>query len=287
MSSWKRSTPFLVISLIGTCLSGARAHGALINFNTPGDLASNFFISDPAPFPFAEMDAVGVGTPASRALSVTGTTDHGATLNTSSFTFGTPGSQASVSIFFHTAPTLGSTGEDRVLELNLVSANNSDVTAAHTGIGAKIEFPPTDGVDDIRIEFRRNNSDVAGSDISGPFDVKTNTWYKATFTATNAGTASPIAATMVLDEYSADGTSLVTANVLNHAFAIPAEAALTADAEVWGAFRVRNGTRLYDALDNFEVTQGVVPEPAAMTLTLCGLIILTARRTRPGLLRQR
>src|SRR5687768_2611202 len=75
MSSWKRSAPFLVIALIGTCLSGASARGALINFNTPGDLAGNFFISDPAPFPFAEMDAVGVGTPASRALGVTGITD--------------------------------------------------------------------------------------------------------------------------------------------------------------------------------------------------------------------
>ncbi len=245
----------------------AAAHGALIDFNTAGDLANNFFISDP-PAPFAEADSVGIGTPASRGLSVTGTTDNGSTLNTSSMQFGSLGAQASVSMFFRTASTLGTTGEDRILELNLVSASNSDVTAAHTGIGAKIEFPPTDGVDDVRIEFRRNNSDVAGSDISGPFDIKADTWYKATFSATNAGTASPIAAAMVLDEYSADGTSLVAANVLSHAFAIPAEATLTADSDVFGAFRVRNGTRLLSSLDNFGTAQLVVPEPGAMLLAL-------------------
>jgi hypothetical protein len=272
-----------MLTCVAAGLAGfsSAAHGALIDFNTAGDLANNFFISDPAPFPYAETDGVGVGNPASRGLSVTGTTDHGATLNTSNFTFGSPGATVSVSMFFHTAATLGTTGEDRVFELNLVSANNSDVTAAHTGIGAKIEFPPTDGVDDIRIEFRRNNSDVAGSDISGPFDVKTNSWYKATFTATNAGTALPIPATMVLDEYSADGTSLVMPNVLTHAFAIPAEAVLTADAEVFGAFRVRNATRLYNALDNFEVLQLVVPEPGTMSLAIAvalGMAFSSCRR---------
>ncbi|HJQ81129.1 MAG TPA: PEP-CTERM sorting domain-containing protein [Lacipirellulaceae bacterium] len=257
------------------------AHGALIDFNTAGDLANNFFISDPAPFPYAETDGVGVGNPASRGLSVTGTTDHGATLNTSSYTFGSPGAKVSVSMFFHTAATLGTTGEDRVFELNLVSANNSDVTAAHTGIGGKIEFPPTDGVDDIRVEFRRNNSDVAGSDVNGPFDVKTNTWYKATFTATNNGTASVIPATMVLDEYNADGTSVVAANVFSHSFDIPAEATLTADTEVFGAFRVRNATRLYNALDNFEVLQLVVPEPGTISLAIAvalGLSFSSRRR---------
>ncbi len=269
-----------LLSFVATCLASwsTVAQGAMIDFNTADDYAANFFASDP--LPFAETDGVGVGTPASCALGMTGTGDNGSTLNTSSYTFGSPGAKVAISMFFHTAATLGTIGEDRVLELNLVSANNSDVTAAHTGIGAKIEFPPTDGVDDIRIEFRRNNSDVAGSDVSGPFDVKTNTWYKATFTATNAGTALPIPATMVLDEYSSDGTSLVMSNVLTHAFAIPAEAVLTADAEVFGAFRVRNATRLYNALDNFEVVQLVVPEPATMTLGLVAVAATICTRRR-------
>lgn len=256
----------------------ATAHGAFIDFNTAGDLANNFFISDP-PAPFGEMDGVGIGS--SRALGVTGTSDNGSTLNTSSFVFGSAGAQVSVSMFFHTGSTLGTTGEDRVFELNLVASMNSDVTAAHTGIGGKIEFPPTDGVDDIRVEFRRNNSDVAGSDMSGPFDIKTDAWYKATFTATNAGTTNPIPATMVLDEYSANGTSLVTANVFSHSFNIPAETSLTADPDVWGAFRVRNGTRLYDALDNFETVQLVVPEPGSGALTMVaamGAALVTRRR---------
>lgn len=286
MNVRKFSLIFVVLlACIAAGLAGfsTAAHGALIDFNTAGDLANNFFISDPAPFPYAEADGVGVGNPASRGLSVTGTTDHGATLNTSSFTFGSAGAKVSVSMFFHTAATLGTTGEDRVLELNLVSANNSDVTAAHTGVGGKIEFPPTDGVDDIRVEFRRNNSDVAGSDVNGPFDVKTNTWYKATFTATNNGTASVIPATLVLDEYSADGTALVTANVFSHSFDIPAEATLTADSEVFGAFRVRNATRLYNALDNFEVLQLVVPEPGTIVLGLFAVAVsaLISRQRPP------
>ncbi|HEX2475674.1 MAG TPA: PEP-CTERM sorting domain-containing protein [Lacipirellulaceae bacterium] len=283
--SFRKTFPSLLFglaSVVATYLTSWSpvAHGALINFNTAGDLANNFFISDPAPFPYAETDGVGVGNPSSRGLSVTGTTDHGATLNTSSFTFGSPGAKVAISMFLHTAATLGTTGEDRILELNLVSANNSDVTAAHTGIGGKVEFPPTDGVDDIRIEFRRNNSDVPGSDISGPFDVKTATWYKATFTATNMGTANPIPATMVLDEYSADGTMLVAANVLTHSFNIPAEAILTADSEVFGAFRLRNGTRLIDALDNFEVLQLAVPEPATLMLGFIAVAGATFTRRR-------
>jgi hypothetical protein len=286
MSIRQTFSPFLVgfISLVATFLASwsTVARAATIDFNTAGDYANNFFASDP--LPFAETDGVGVGTPASRALGMTGTGDNGSTLNTSSFTFGSPGAKVAVSMFFHTAETLGTTGEDRVFELNLVSANNSDVTAAHTGVGGKIEFPPTDGVDDIRVEFRRNNSDVAGSDLSGPFDVKTNTWYKATFTATNNGTANPIPATMVLDEYSADGTSLVMANVFSHSFAIPAEATLTADSEVFGAFRVRNATRLYNALDNFEVVQLVVPEPGTTVLGLfaaaAATVIPRRRRVR-------
>jgi hypothetical protein len=223
---------------------------------------------------------VGVETPASRGLGVTGTTDSYATQKNVSMAFGSPGTQVSVSAFFHTAGTLGTTGEDRVLELNVATEPTSVLTAAHTGIGGKIEFNSVDGVDDIQIRFRRNNADVATSLNATLFDIKTNTWYKATFTATNMGTASTIPSTMVIDEYNSDGTSLVSANVYNHSFAIPIEATLTADSAVYGGFRVRNGTRLYNAIDNFEQLQLAVPEPASAVILGLAALGLAVRRFR-------
>ena len=187
--------------------------------------------------------------------------------------------QIKVSAFFHTAATLGITGEDRVFELNVVALNTNIVTGAHTGIGGKIEFPSVDG-DDILIRFRRNNADVASSLSAASFDILPNTWYKATFTATNMGTAATIPSSMVLDSYGADGTALVSAGVFSHSFDIPIEAALTADAEVFGAFRVRNGTRLYNAIDGFEQLAAVVPEPATYLLALLGFASLLAKYRR-------
>ena len=211
-----------------------------------------------------EADGVGIG--ATRALGVVsdlvgGTDDAGATLVTSNYRFGSAGAKIAVSGFFHTVAQLGTTGEDRVFELNLVGLSTNVTTAAHTGIGGKIEFVPNaDGNDSVGVEFRRDNADAPGSQTpdAGAFDIKSNTWYKATFTATNDGAGNPIPATMVLDEYSADGTSLVTANVFSHSFNI-ASSNINTDGEVFAAFRVRNGTRLYNVIDNFEAVQLVIP----------------------------
>jgi hypothetical protein len=87
---------------------------------------------------------------------------------------------------------------------------------------------------------------------------------------------------MVLDNYGSDGTALVSANVFSHSFNIPASAALTADPDVFGAFRVRNGTRLYSTLDNFEVVAIVVPEPATWLIAAVGGLglLVSCRRDR-------
>jgi hypothetical protein len=275
--SFLRCTPLAAPALGMILITTAPA--ALIDFNTAGDLANHF--NHTATLPFAEADAVGVGNPASRGLQVSGTTDSGAVLKTSSLSFGSSGAQVSASAFLHTATALGTTGEDRIFELNIVGLNTNIPTGAHTGIGAKLEFVPNaDGNDTIGVEFRRNNADVAGSQTpdASAFDIKANTWYKATFTAINGGAGNPIPALMVLDEYSADGTSLVAANVFSQSFNIPSSD-INIDAEVWGAFRVRNGTRLLSAIDNFETVQLVIPEPTSLGLIgLSAVVVLGIRR---------
>jgi hypothetical protein len=104
---------------------------------------------------------------------VTGTTDSGAVFKTNSFAFDTAGAQVSVSEYIHTGATLSTSGEARVFELNIVALNTNIPTAAHTGIGAKIEFGT--GVDDVLIRFRQNNADVASSLSPASFDIQPNT----------------------------------------------------------------------------------------------------------------
>jgi hypothetical protein len=259
---------------------GARA--ALIDFNAAGDLAANFTHEDATP-PYVEADGVGVG--GSRGLTVNAVTDTGATLQTSNYNFGPNGAKIQISMYLHTAATLGTTGEDRIFELNLVGLNTNSPTAAHTGVGGKIEMlPNADGNDTVGVEFRRNNGDPAGGAGQDPgptyFDIQPATWYKATFTATQGGGGSSIPVTMTLDDYGATGTSLVAANVYSFSFTLTDTTAANSDAEVFGAFRVRNGTRLIDALDNYEIVQVVVPEPATFALAGVALGGLVARRRR-------
>jgi hypothetical protein len=273
----------LAISAFAICAGcGIGARAALIDFNAVGDLAANFTHEDPTP-PYVEADSVGVG--GSRGLSVNATTDTGATLQTSNYNFGPDGAKIQVSMFLHTAATLGTTGEDRIFELNLVGLNTNSPTAGHTGVGGKIEFlPNADGNDTVGVEFRRNNGDPpssAGQD-PGPtfFDIQPATWYKATFTATQGGGGTSIPVTMTLDDYGATGAALVTANVYSFSFTLTDTTAANSDTEVFGAFRVRNGTRLIDALDNYEIVQIAIPEPGTLALVGLALCGLSAKRRR-------
>ena len=112
--SLRAFAPLAIASLFvwGSSLA-TTANGAAVDFNTAGDLDANF--NHTATLPFAEADSVGIGNPGSRGLTVTGTADSGATFKTSSLPFDTVGSQVKVSAFFHTAATLGVTGENRIL----------------------------------------------------------------------------------------------------------------------------------------------------------------------------
>ena len=98
------------------------------DFNTAGALDADFnHTATPA---VTETDGVGVG--GSRGLSVTGTGDTGYTYKLASLDFSQVGTTLGVSMFFKTAATLGTTGEQRIFELNLVQ----DPTNIVTGVGA-------------------------------------------------------------------------------------------------------------------------------------------------------
>jgi PEP-CTERM motif len=261
----------------GAVTARAGLTGGVVNFNDAGDVDTHF--NHTATLPYVEADGVGVG--GSRGLQITGTTDSGAVFKTQSLNFGSANQQITLSMFLHTAPTLGTTGEDRIFELNIVGLETNIPTGAHTGVGGKLEFiPNTDGADDIGVEFRRNNSDAAGSQTAAGFDILAATWYRATFTATSAGAGNGIPVSMVLDQYNADGTSLVTAGVFSHSFTIAAaDSAIASDVDgVFGAFRVRNGTRLLDAIDDFAFDVQTIPEPTTAALAGLALLALGARR---------
>jgi hypothetical protein len=275
-----RAMPRINRIVVGAALLAATgaAQAAVVDFNTPGDYAAKF-TSEDAVQPFAEADGVGVG--GSRGLQMSTTvTDTGSILNSSSLAFNTPGTSLAASVYLHTVATPGTTGEERVLEVNFTTAVTT-LTGAHTGAGGKLQFVKPDPSDDVEVEGRRNNADIAGSIPATKFDIQGGRWYKATFTMTNNGTTNPIPGSLVLDDYGTDGLSLVQANVYSHSYDIPIEGTLTADDTVFGGFRVRNATRLYDALDNFEILDVTpVPEPTAVAVLLIGSVALLGRKRR-------
>ena len=280
--------------VVGSTLLAAAggAQAALVDFNTPGDLTNNFFTEadDPIGEALVEADAVGVG--GSRGVSILGsetveTPDTGPVYTGASLPFNTVGTSLAASIYFHTRSPVGTAPpwdtEARVLEVGFNSANDADVTGGHNGAGGKLQFFNSGGndsaVDDVEIEFRRSNGDVGTSVSPTSFDIQSGRWYKATFTMTSQGAGQPIPATFVLDDYGTDGTALAQAGVFSHSFDIPAEDILTADGDVYGAFRVRNSARLFDAIDNFEIV--LVPEPTSgIALAAVGMGLLARRRTR-------
>ena len=251
----RKSLAIAALALAAACLTSAARADFLVDFNT-ADTITNDFTSSPTPITnmVAETDGIGLG--GSRALAVIagGTVDTAATYKTASLDFSGNGSKITVSAFIKTVDAIGTTGEDRIFELNIVANSTNVPIGAHDGVGGKTEFVPNaDGFDDIGFEFRRNNADVAGTQTpdANAFNILPTNWYKVTFTATNNGAGLPIPATVALDDYGATGAALVTANVLTNAFDIPTSL-IAPDVDVFAAFRVRNGNRLIAVIDNFE-----------------------------------
>ena len=231
-----------------------------------------------------EADNVGVG--GWRGLSVTAVMDSGLTYDAGpGISLSTPGTSLAASVSWHRTATITTTPtEARVLEVNFISVNTASVTGTHVGAGGKVQMfnggGNTSTSDDVEIEFRRSNADVATAVSTPGFDIQPGRWYKVTFTMTSQGLGQTIPSTLVLDDYGLTGTSLVAGNVYSHSFNIPAEDGLTGDSEVFSR-SVRNGSPLLDAMDNFEFLDVTpIPEPTAMAGLMLGSVALLARKRR-------
>src|SRR4051812_909542 len=95
---------FAAITLPCVGFLGTAAHGAMIDFETPGDLSSKFFgavSGGTVAENYVEAAGIGIGTPASRAIDTIGTSTNYTTLiyKSESFSIFRTGDAVTVSAF--------------------------------------------------------------------------------------------------------------------------------------------------------------------------------------------
>lgn len=261
----------LAAALLTLTTAGA-AHAVAVSFESSTDLSDNFNASGTPPV----SQASGVGIGGSGGLTVTGTGDVSFTYKTGSLAFDTAGASLTTSMFLHSiaTPGVGGTGtENRVFDLGFENDAAQFMNVTNTHVAARLRSN-SDGT--ASIIFRNSNADTGAG--SANFTITASSWYKETFTMTNVDGTGAILLNVAFDLYNSDGTAVVTPNAFTYtqSTSLPA---LTSDSSVYGTFRNRNASRLYDTLDEFtEAT--ATPEPASAAVFALASLGLLARRRR-------
>lgn len=279
-------------STAGLLLVSTPAVAAVVDFNTGGDLANNFFLASSAGTAnpstnYVETNSIGVGS--SRAIDTVGistTTEYiTAIYKNQSFPFNSANDAIEVSAFAEKRNDSNFNNQSSTFLRVGISTGNSSSNDRFTGgssgssVALEVYNNLATGSDFTDVIFRFQNKVNGAAPVfatlgGGTPVVKTLTngnWYKLTAVITNLGSGS-VQVSGTLEDYGVDGTSsptliqTITPSTVTNAF-------ITADSTVYGGFIARQDGGS-DAVDNF----AVVPEPAFAGLALVGVISLLRRR---------
>jgi hypothetical protein len=279
---------YMTMLALGYLLLAGSAHAALVDFNTAGDLNTNFFGANSGGATsdnFVEADSIGIG--GSRALDSIGVGTGYTTLiyNQASYALANVGDSITVSAFGLKQDDINATnGSGSFLRVGLTDGNNNANNRITGGTGNAIALDVYNNTataanfTDVIFRYSNKVGSVAFTNVAGGAStLVSGNWYKLTATFTNVdGTNISIAGT--LDNYGTDGLTY-NSTVRTIAASNFSNAGLIADTTLYGALLARQDGGA-NAVDDFSITAVPVPEPGTiglLALGICGLLI-TRRR---------
>jgi len=270
----------LAVAVLWT-ITGERAVGALVDFNTPGDLATRFNLNVAPGQTIKYFQTTSGGLGNSGAVDLFATTDANhttAVFNEDSFSFANPGDSVSVSQFVLRQDALIT--QTPFFHIGILSDNTERLdggTAATSYASLRIEPVAAAVATDVAtvVETKVNGGSRLRTTVAPISSLVAGRWYlvSATF---SYNSAADILVSGSVDDWGTTGEAFVS-NVLSFgptSIALSGLDQINGDSSVWAGFRAfhEGGTNL---LDNFSAT----PEPAT-GLPLLGLAIVGLFRAK-------
>jgi len=254
------------------------AQNVSVDFNTPGQLDSNFNIyqnaTPGAGSPYAQYPIGGVGNGGGVAVLAPGATvtpDSTGIYKSQSFNFSSTGAQLTISEYLNIIPVSG--GGNRLLQLGFVNENTSGMNG-NAGLAFMSLRLSTVGSSGNTYTPAYQDKTAAGSTVNTTLAPNVNLtsgdWYRLTGTFVNQGSGN-FQVSGLLEDYGPTGVSSPV-TVFTFAPQTFPNTEMTSDGAVWAAFRSFHNDGA-NALDNFKAQ--AVPEPAVLALWMSGLLGLT------------
>lgn len=271
---------FGLILAMAVCTYPGAVRAALIDFNTPGDLSTNFNLNfDPGGTnKYFQVASGGLGNSGAVDLLNTTDADHTtAVYNGGSYSLAAPGDSVTISQFI--LRRTASITQTPFMELGLVSDPNERMDA-----GANINSYACIRLDPVSTAIGTDVSTVIETKINGGSRIRTTVaparslvaghWYLLSVTlAYNSST--DLLASGSLDDWGTTGAAF-SSSVMSFgptAINLSGTDQINGDSSVWAAFRgFHEGGS--DIFDNFSST----PEPTALSMLLCIVAVLRRRR---------
>lgn len=268
------STAISLLSTLLLCLSPGRNANAsvLINFNTPGDLSSNFTQNtNGTGGTFSQSLSGGIADSGSVALSSGDGTTAVYTGPEAAFDLAT-GNPLTVSLFFHIDSTVS--GSYIAAQLGIVTDTTGDLRLASPYEALRVQTTSTAGTYQLLLLTQTTTGgSVTSNQQGGNYTLSTGFWYllTATFSAISS-TQLSVSGSIV--DYGTEGTTPGSTVTSFNSFTVT-NAALASDSSVYGAFR-GNSLSGVNRFDNF----AMVPEPSTTILSILGAfaVIVLGRR---------
>ncbi len=241
-----------------------RAHAVLVDFNTTGDLATNFTQNtNGTGGTFSQSASGGISNSGSVALSSGDGTTAVYTGGGSSFDLASS-SPVTISLYFRVNAT--STGSFIATQLGLVTSTTGDLRLASPYEALRVYTTSTAGTYQLLLLTQSTTGGTVTSAQQGSnFSLATGNWYQLTATFTSIS-ATQLSVSGSIVDFGATGTT-IGATITSFSGVNVTNAALAGDSSVYGAFRGNNASGISN-YDNFSI----VPEPSTCSMVAAGFL---------------